>query len=180
MTGGLIIAGASFDQSNFERDRAFAARAGVNWQLKAGVVDGVLNESVVGHSATLPPPAHTAIVRGVNNTTGVALVEGYSLEEYAASRVRQPEIELHSPLGFGKESRFFRGAGPSRARHPDQRPYRGPSADKRIYSFVVQIFSGRSRIGLYAQTYSSARGKALGRRSSRRRKLPDKGPPNRP
>ena len=68
----------------------------------------------------------------------------YSLEEYAASRVRQPEIELHSPLGFGKESRIFRGAGSSRARHPDQRPYRGPSADKRIYSFVVQIFSGEA------------------------------------
>ena len=30
--------------------------------------------------ATLPPTPHTAIVRGVNGTTGVALVEVYSLD----------------------------------------------------------------------------------------------------
>ena len=29
---------------------------------------------------TLPPAAYTAILRGVNGTTGVALVEGYALQ----------------------------------------------------------------------------------------------------
>jgi hypothetical protein len=30
--------------------------------------------------ATLPPGAYTAVVRGKDNTTGVALVEGYNLQ----------------------------------------------------------------------------------------------------
>ena len=37
--------------------------------------------------ATLPPAAHTAIVRGKNGTTGVALVEVYALNQLGSDGV---------------------------------------------------------------------------------------------
>ncbi len=37
--------------------------------------------------ATLPPGGHTGIVRGKNNTTGVALVEAYDLDQTVDSRL---------------------------------------------------------------------------------------------
>ncbi len=43
--------------------------------LISGLAPGDRNESVI--NATLPPGNYTAIVRGVNNTTGVALLEGH-------------------------------------------------------------------------------------------------------
>jgi hypothetical protein len=43
--------------------------------LNSGLAPGDRNESVI--NATLPPGNYTAIVRGVNNTTGVALLEGH-------------------------------------------------------------------------------------------------------
>ena len=43
--------------------------------LNSELAPGDRNESVI--SATLPPGNYTAIVRGVNNTTGVALLEGH-------------------------------------------------------------------------------------------------------
>ena len=43
--------------------------------LNSGLAPGDRNESVI--NATLPPGSYTAIVRGVNNTTGVALLEGH-------------------------------------------------------------------------------------------------------
>ncbi len=43
--------------------------------LNSGLAPGDRNESAI--NATLPPGNYTAIVRGVNNTTGVALLEGH-------------------------------------------------------------------------------------------------------
>jgi hypothetical protein len=43
----------------------------------SGYAPGDGRESAI--MATLPPGNYTAIVRGVNNTTGVALVEAYDL-----------------------------------------------------------------------------------------------------
>jgi len=65
-----------------------------NWQTT--IIDGIIGASQVsaiqnsGHAptqpsesaiiATLSPGNYTAVVRGVNNTTGVALVEVYDLD----------------------------------------------------------------------------------------------------
>ena len=67
-----------------------------NWQTT--IIDGIIGSSQVsdiqnsGHAptaasesaiiATLPPGNYTAIVRGVNNTTGNALVEVYDLQPF--------------------------------------------------------------------------------------------------
>jgi hypothetical protein len=48
-----------------------------------GLAPGDPNESAI--VANLPPGNYTAIVRGVNNTTGVALVEVYDLDPFSAS-----------------------------------------------------------------------------------------------
>ena len=45
--------------------------------LNSGLAPQDRNESVI--DATLPPGSYTAIVRGVNNTTGVALLEGHRI-----------------------------------------------------------------------------------------------------
>ncbi len=49
----------------------------------SGYAPGDVRESAI--IANLPPGNYTAIVRGVNNTTGVALVEGYDLSPITAS-----------------------------------------------------------------------------------------------
>ncbi len=50
--------------------------------------------------ATLPPGNYTAIVRGVNNTTGIALVEGYELDSTATRLVN---ISTRGHVGVGNE-----------------------------------------------------------------------------
>jgi len=57
--GGIITTGQVHDITN------------------SGYAPGDPNESAI--IATLPPGNYTAIVRGVNDTTGVALVEVYDL-----------------------------------------------------------------------------------------------------
>jgi hypothetical protein len=47
--------------------------------LRSGYAPGDLLESAI--IAELPPGNYTAIVRGVNDTTGVALVEVYDLHQ---------------------------------------------------------------------------------------------------
>ena len=47
--------------------------------LNSGLAPGQRSESAI--IATLPPGNYTAVVRGVNNTTGVALVEVYDLDQ---------------------------------------------------------------------------------------------------
>ena len=63
-----------------------------NWQdsqgaaiSATGLAPGHARESAI--VATLPPGAYTAVVRGSNNTTGVALVEVYDLSKDARSKL---------------------------------------------------------------------------------------------
>ena len=50
--------------------------------------------------ATLQPGSYTAIVRGVNNTTGIALVEGYELDSTATRLVN---VSTRGRVGVGDE-----------------------------------------------------------------------------
>src|SRR4030095_3994092 len=54
--------------------------------MDSGLTPGDLRESAI--IAELPPGNYTAIVRGVNNTTGVALVEVYNLSNNSDSILR--------------------------------------------------------------------------------------------
>ncbi len=62
-----------------------------NWNAhRQDVLDAELplaNEREAAIVATLDPGAYTAILRGVNNTSGVALVQIYDLEPVSASRI---------------------------------------------------------------------------------------------
>jgi hypothetical protein len=70
-TGALI---ASNDNWQHTAIGGIIAADQVGDILNSGFAPGDRNESVI--NATLPPGSYTAIVRGVNNTTGVALLEG--------------------------------------------------------------------------------------------------------
>src|SRR5438045_8207331 len=77
-----------------------------NWQTT--ILGGIISSNQVsdiqnsGHAPTaanesaiianLPPGNYTAIVRGVINTVGVALVEVYDLSTYASSRLQNLRI----------------------------------------------------------------------------------------
>jgi len=50
--------------------------------------------------ATLPPGNYTAIVRGVNNTTGIALVEGY---EFDSTATRLVNVSTRGHVGVGND-----------------------------------------------------------------------------
>ena len=50
--------------------------------------------------ATLQPGSYTAIVRGVNNTTGIALIEAYELDSTAT---RLLNISTRGKVGIGNE-----------------------------------------------------------------------------
>jgi hypothetical protein len=71
-TGALI---ASNDNWQYTAIGGIIAGDQVRDILNSGLAPGDRNESAI--TATLPPGNYTAIVRGVNNTTGVALVEGH-------------------------------------------------------------------------------------------------------
>ena len=70
-TGALI---ASNDSWQHTAIGGIIAADQVRDILNSGLAPGDRNESVI--NATLPPGDYTAIVRGINNTTGVALLEG--------------------------------------------------------------------------------------------------------
>ena len=76
--------------------------------------------------ATLPPGNYTAIVRGKNNTTGVALVEVYDLNQAAASKLANISTRAFVSTGAnimiagfilgggsGMDNMIVRGIGPS-------------------------------------------------------------------
>ena len=71
-TGALI---ASNDNWQHTAIGGIIAADQVRDILNSGLAPGDRNESVI--NATLLPGNYTAIVRGVNNTTGVALLEGH-------------------------------------------------------------------------------------------------------
>jgi hypothetical protein len=71
----VFTAGAS----NFDLDRFVATVLAFGSLLVTGCCSlSDLRESAI--IATVPPGNYTAIVRGVNNTTGIDLVEVYDLE----------------------------------------------------------------------------------------------------
>ena len=77
-----------------------------NWQASAqaseisasGLAPNNSLESAI--LATLQPGNYTAIVRGVNNTTGIALVEGYELDSTATRLVN---VSTRGQVGVGDE-----------------------------------------------------------------------------
>ncbi|MFZ3375483.1 MAG: right-handed parallel beta-helix repeat-containing protein [Chthoniobacterales bacterium] len=77
-----------------------------NWQTSAQV--GEIGASGLAPTnplesailATLQPGNYTAIVRGVNNTTGIALVEGYELDSTATRLVN---VSTRGRVGIGDE-----------------------------------------------------------------------------
>jgi uncharacterized membrane protein len=64
--------------SSAQRSSTAGAVTG-NGTIIVGVAESPLNEKESAVIATLFPGGYTAIVRGANNTTGVALVEAYGL-----------------------------------------------------------------------------------------------------
>ena len=71
---------------------AFATITNDNWrdtQEAAIIADGIppINDLESAIDATLNPGAYTALVTGKNNTSGVALVEVYDLNQSAASKL---------------------------------------------------------------------------------------------
>jgi hypothetical protein len=91
---GAGVSGAMADPTLELHDSAGATIAtNDNWQSSAqaseisasGLAPGNPLESAI--IATLEPGNYTAIVRGVNNTTGIALVEGYELDSTATRLV---------------------------------------------------------------------------------------------
>jgi hypothetical protein len=78
-----------------------------NWQQSAQVNEiaatgvaptNTLESAIV---ATLAPGSYTAIVRGANNSTGVALVEGYELDSTAT---KLANISTRGPVGGGDDA----------------------------------------------------------------------------
>ena len=77
-----------------------------NWQQSTQVAEirstslppGEPLESAI--VATLAPGSYTAIVRGVNSTTGIAMIEGYEL---GATGARLVNISTRGRVGFGND-----------------------------------------------------------------------------
>ena len=86
------------------------------------------NDFEAAIDATLAPGAYTAIVRGKNNTSGVALVEVYDIDQSAASKLANlstralvgtgDDIVIAGFIlgGTGDDRIVVRGIGPSLAR----------------------------------------------------------------
>jgi len=77
-----------------------------NWQTSAQaseiIASGLAPENPLESAivATLQPGNYTAIVRGANNTTGIALVEGYELDSTATRLVN---VSTRGRVGVGDE-----------------------------------------------------------------------------
>src|SRR5205807_9121191 len=77
-----------------------------NWQSGAQVSEIIASGLALTNPfesaivATLQPGNYTAIVRGVNNTTGIALVEGYELDSTATRLVN---ISTRGHVGVGDD-----------------------------------------------------------------------------
>jgi len=101
---------------------------------------------------SLNPAAYTAIVRGVNNGTGIGLVEGYDLDLAAASKLAN--ISTRSLVqtvdnvmiggfiitGSGQKNVIVRAIGPSLAQHGITNPLQDPTLELHNGSGAVIAF----------------------------------------
>jgi uncharacterized Zn-binding protein involved in type VI secretion len=90
---------------------------------------------------SLNPGAYTAIVRGVNNGTGIALVEGYDLNPAAASKLGNMSTRALVQTGdnvmiggfiitgSGQKNVIVRALGPSLAQHGITNPLQDPTLE---------------------------------------------------
>jgi len=90
---------------------------------------------------SLNPGAYTAIVRGVNNGTGIALVEGYDLDPAAASKLGNMSTRAlvqtgdnvmiggFIVTGSGEKNVIVRAIGPSLAQHGITNPLQDPTLE---------------------------------------------------
>jgi len=90
---------------------------------------------------SLNPGAYTAIVRGVNNGTGIALVEGYDLNPGAASKLGNMSTRALVQTGdnvmiggfiitgSGQKNVIVRAIGPSLAQHGITNPLQDPTLE---------------------------------------------------
>src|SRR5437667_12378271 len=104
---GAGVSGAMADPTLELHDSTGATIAtNDNWQTSAQASEIIASgmaptnplESAI--MATLQPGSYTAIVRGVNNTTGIALVEGYELDSTATRLVN---ISTRGHIGVGND-----------------------------------------------------------------------------
>jgi len=142
----MVIVPAAGGPSLVNDDWPLAANAG---ELQAsGFAPGSPLESAL--LVTLPPGAYTAIVSGVNNTTGVAIVEVFELDH--------PEVPLIgiSTRGFVQTGDnvmiggfIIQGSGPQnvvvRARGPSLSATGVPNV---LANPMLQLFSGQTQIGI--------------------------------
>jgi uncharacterized Zn-binding protein involved in type VI secretion len=118
-----------------------------NWMNapnKQEIIDSGLAPSNNFESAiltSLNPGAYTAIVRGVNNGTGIALVEGYDLNPAAASKLGNMSTRALVQIGdnvmiggfiitgSGQKNVIVRAIGPSLAQHGITNPLQDPTLE---------------------------------------------------
>ena len=118
-----------------------------NWMNapnKQEIIDSGLAPSNNFESAiltSLNPGAYTAIVRGVNNGTGIALVEGYDLDPAAGSKLgnlsTRALVQTGNNVmiggfiitGTGQKRVIVRAIGPSLAQHGITNPLQDPTLE---------------------------------------------------
>jgi hypothetical protein len=101
------------------------------------------NDSESAIDATLPPGAYTAVVRGKNNTTGVALVEVYDLNQAVNSQLASISSRARADIpenvivgeftipGPQSQQVVIRGLGPSLAAGGEPNPLADPTLELR-------------------------------------------------
>ena len=130
-----------------------------NWMdapNKQEIIDSGLAPSNNFESAiltSLNPGAYTAIVRGVNNGTGIALVEGYDLDPTAGSKLgnisTRALVQTGNNVmiggfiitGTGQKRVIVRAIGPSLAQHGITNPLQDPTLEMHNGNGAVIAFN---------------------------------------
>src|SRR6202043_1412744 len=98
---------------------------------------------------SLSPGAYTAIVRGVNNGTGIALVEGYDLDPAAGSKLGNMSTRALVQTGnnvmiggfiitgSGQKKVIVRAIGPSLVNHGISNPLQNPTLELHDHTGAV-------------------------------------------
>jgi uncharacterized delta-60 repeat protein len=102
---------------------------------------------------SLNPGSYTAIVRGVNNGTGIALVEGYDLDPTAGSKLGNISTRAFVQTGnnvmiggfiitgAGQKRVIVRAIGPSLVNHGITNPLRNPTLELHDHAGAVIAFN---------------------------------------